>query len=132
MLGLTASCASNRFNQQGDRQGRWHTYYDPANHQPQAVGRYRHNQPVGRWRYYARAGHLERQERFRQGGRSLLTYYYPSGRVWRKGRTRLADDGRALHYYWTGDWRVYDESGRLKQVDIYVLGQLAASRPVAP
>lgn len=129
---LTASCATNRLNCQGDRTGRWRTSYDAASTQPQATGRYHHNQPVGRWRYYAQAGPLEREERFRRGGYSRLTYYYPTGRVWRRGRTRLADDGPALHYYWTGDWLIYSPEGRLQHIDTYERGRLVRRRAGRP
>lgn len=130
--GLLSACATNRLDRQGERTGRWRTHYDDAHRQPQASGRYRHDQPRGHWRYYSQAGQLEREERFRPNGTSYLTYYYPSGRVWRRGLSRLADNGRTLHYYWTGDWLIYSESGTLQQVETYALGKLVHSRPATP
>lgn len=130
-LGL-AACATNRLDRQGDRTGRWRTFYDEASQQPQALGRYRYNEPVGHWRYYAQAGRLERDERFWRGGTSRLTYYHPNGRVWRQGLTRLADNGRTLHYYWTGDWLIYSENGLLQQIETYEQGKLMGTRPAVP
>lgn len=126
---LAAACATNRLDHAGDRQGRWRTYYDaPANRQPQSVGHFRHGQATGRWRYYAPDGHLDRRERFQRGGYSRLTFYQPSGRVWRQGHTRIADNGRALHYYWTGDWLMYGPDGHLQRVDTYEQGHRVSTR----
>jgi len=130
--GLLSACATNRLDRQGERTGPWRIHYDEARRQPQSRGRYRHDQPRGHWRYYSQAGQLEREERFRPNGTSYLTYYYPSGHVWRRGLSRLADNGRTLHYYWTGDWLIYSESGALKEVETYALGKLVNSRPATP
>ena len=127
--GLLSACATNRLDRQGERTGRWRTHYDEARHQPQSRGRYRHDQPRGHWRYYSQAGKLEREERFRPNGTSILTYYHPNGRVWRRGLSRLTDNGRTLHYYWTGDWLIYSETGALEEVETYAMGKLVHSRP---
>lgn len=137
LLALATACASTqlatgRTDRQGDRQGRYRTYYDDARMQPFIRGRYRHGQPVGRWRYYAQAGALQHKERYRRHGLSDITYYYPSGQVAKQGHARLADEPDGLHFYWFGDWNYYSPAGALDSVQVYTLGKRTRTRhPVA-
>lgn len=129
---LLTACATNRLDHAGNRQGRWRTYHYPDTTQLQATGRYRHNQLVGRWRYYTATGELDRRERFKRHGVSLLTYYYPDGHVWKKGTVQLLETARTNRYFWTGDWQVFNPNGTLQQVETYEQGKLVATRPVTP
>jgi len=120
---------ANRLDRQGDRQGRWRSYFDEANTQLQTRGHYRHGQPVGRWRYYSATGLLERRECYLgRDGRSLLTYYHPNGRVARRGQARVADEPDGAHFYWFGEWQQFTEAGALDSVKTYNKGQLVVRR----
>lgn len=135
LASLATACTSTkptgRTDRQGDRQGRYRTYYDDARTQPFMRGRYRHGQPVGRWRYYAQAGELQHKERYRHHGLSDITYYYPSGRVAKQGHARLADEPDGLHFYWLGDWNYYSPAGALDSVQVYTLGKRTSTRHLA-
>ena len=136
LLALATAYASTRppagrTDRQGDRQGRYRTYYDDARTQLFMRGRYRHGQPVGRWRYYAPAGEVQHKERYRRHGLSDITYYYPSGRVAKRGYARLADEPDGLHFYWFGDWNYYSPAGALDSVQVYTLGKRTSTRRLA-
>ncbi|MDO7885610.1 toxin-antitoxin system YwqK family antitoxin [Hymenobacter cheonanensis] len=135
LLALATACASTRptgrTDRQGDRQGRYRTYYDDARTQLFMRGRYRHGQPVGRWRYYAQAGELQHKEHYRRHGLSDITYYYPSGRVSKQGHARLADEPDGLHFYWFGAWNYYSPAGALDSVQVYKLGKRISTRRLA-
>ena len=125
---LVAACAGSRptaerLDRQGQRHGRNATYYDGARTQLASRGRYRHGRPVGRWRYFAQAGELQRQERHRRHGFSDIAYYYPTGRVFKYGRARIADEPDGLHFYWFGPWHYYSPAGALDSVQQYQLGK---------
>lgn len=132
LLGLATACASSRATEHLDRhdqrQGRWNTYYDDARTQLFTRGRYRHGQPAGRWRYYTPAGQLQRRERYHRHGFSDITYYYPSGRVARRGRARVVEERTGLHFYWLGDWSYYSPAGTLDSVQVYSLGKRISTR----
>lgn len=132
LLALATACASTqpagRTDHQGDRQGRYRTYYDAARSQLFTRGRYRHGRPVGRWRYYAQAGEMQHQERYRRHGLSDIVYYYPSGQVFKQGHARLADEPDGLHFYWFGDWNYYSPAGALDSVQVYNLGKRTSTR----
>jgi antitoxin component YwqK of YwqJK toxin-antitoxin module len=129
---LATACAGSRpaehLDHHDQRQGRWRTYYDDARTQLFTQGRYRHGQPVGRWRYYDHTSHLQRRERYRHHGFSDITYYYPNGRVARQGRARVVEEPSGLHFYWLGEWQYYSPAGTLDSVQTYALGQRLGTR----
>lgn len=129
---LATACASGRpaehLDRQNERQGRWTTYYDDARTQRFTRGRYRHGQPVGRWRYYAATGRLQRREHYRRHGFSNITYYYPDGRVARQGRARVVEEPDGQHFYWLGEWNYYSAAGALDSVQTYQMGQRLSTR----
>lgn len=129
---LATACASShpteRLDRHGQRQGRYRTYYDNARTQLFTRGRYRHGQPVGRWRYYAPDGAWQRRERYRRHGFSDLTYYYPGGRVARRGRARVVVARSGPHFYWLGEWQYYSSASALDSVQSYNLGKRQRTR----
>ena len=130
---LATGCAGSRtaaehLDHQGQRHGRNRTYYDEARTQLLTQGRYRHGRAVGRWRYYAQAGELQRQERYRRHGLSDIAYYYPTGRVARRGRARTVDEPRGPHFYWFGDWQFYSPTGALDSVQVYEVGKRISTK----
>ena len=131
LAALATACVgtrpAERLDRQGQRQGRCRTYYDDARTQLLTRGRYRHGQPVGRWRYYALAGDMQRQERYRCHGFSDVAYYYPSGRVARRGRARVVDEPSGPHFFWFGEWQCFSPAGTLDSVQLYRLGKRVSS-----
>jgi len=132
LASLATACAGSRAAEHVDRhdqrQGRWNTYYDDARTQLLTRGRYRHGQPVGRWRYYTLAGAVQRRERYHRHGFSDITYYYPSGKVARQGRARVVEEPSGPHFYWLGDWNYYSLAGALDSVQTYDLGKRQRTR----
>ena len=130
--GLATACAgrhlTERLDRHDQRQGRYRTYYDDACTQLFTQGRYRHGQPVGRWRYYALGGALQRHEHYRRHGFSNITYYYPGGRVARQGWARVVEELSGPHFYWLGEWRYYSPAGALDSVQTYDLGKVQSTR----
>ncbi len=132
LASLATACAGSRaaehLDRHDQRQGRWNTYYDDARTQLLTRGRYRHGQPVGRWRYYTLAGAVQRRERYHRHGFSDITYYYPSGKVARQGRARVVEEPSGPHFYWLGDWNYYSLAGALDSVQTYDLGKRQRTR----
>ncbi|MDJ0366432.1 hypothetical protein QMK33_14835 [Hymenobacter sp. H14-R3] len=132
LASTVAACAAarsaERLDRQGQRQGRHLAYYDDARTQLLTRGRYRHGRPVGRWRYYALAGELQRQERYRRHGFSDIAYYYPGGQVARQGRARVVDEPSGAHFFWLGEWQHYSPAGTLDSVQLYELGKHVSTR----
>jgi antitoxin component YwqK of YwqJK toxin-antitoxin module len=122
--------SSKRYDQQLRQHGPWPTYYDDAKTQPMALGRYRHGRYAGRWRYYAPNGTLERTERFarRPYGLITMTEYQAGGKKKRQGQARIVDEPHEIHFYWFGDWQVFDAQGRPVAVEHYENGVLRGTQ----
>lgn len=120
----------NRLDQQGERHGPWVSYYDTSNTVRANTGHFRHGREVGRWRYYTPGAGLERWERFHRNrlGVVSIAYFHPNGRLARRGRARYVQEADGAHFYWFGDWRVYDPTGTPIKVETYGTGRLLSSR----
>ncbi|QIL76455.1 hypothetical protein [Hymenobacter sp. HDW8] len=120
----------NEYDRTGERHGRWNAYYDEQYQKIGTKGRFKHGQPVGRWRYYSLAGQLERQEVYlrRPAGRQLITYYHPNGRVAKRGQAQFETDATDAHFYWLGDWTSYSPTGQPEKIETYNTGKLQSVR----
>ena len=122
--------SSRRYDKELCQHGPWPTYYDDAKTQPMALGRYRHGRYAGRWRYYAPNGTLERTERFarRPYGLIAITEFQAGGKKKRQGQARMVNEPNEIHFYWFGDWQVFDGRGRPIAVEHYENGMLRGTQ----
>lgn len=121
--------SSKRYDAQLRQHGPWPTYYDDAKKQPMALGRYRHGRYAGRWRYYAPTGALERTERFARRPYGLITITdYQVGKKKRQGQARILDEPDGVHFFWFGDWKVFDPQGQQIAVEHYDRGVLRGTQ----
>lgn len=76
---------------------------------------------MGGWRYYAPTGELERTERFarKSYGLILITEYQAGGKKKRQGQARILDEPDGIHFFWFGDWKVFDAEGHQTAVEHY-------------
>ncbi|WP_375436197.1 toxin-antitoxin system YwqK family antitoxin [uncultured Hymenobacter sp.] len=141
LVALLSSCSTakqgpigfwsrQRYDQQLRQHGPWPTYYDDAKRQPMALGRFRHGRYVGRWRYYAPTGELERTERFARNSYNLIsiTEYQAGSKKKRQGQARILDEPDGVHFFWFGEWKVFDVEGRQTAVEHYDRGQLRGTQ----
>lgn len=115
----------NRFDRNGREQGRWRTYYDSAGQQPFTAGRYRHGRPVRTFRYYAPTGALDHTEAYQREGFCEVTYWYPTGKVARRGHAQWVTGRQATpRFYWYGPWTNYAEDGQTTGIQTYTDGSI--------
>ena len=101
-------------------------YYDSADAQPFAMGRYRHGRPVRTFRYYAPTGQFDYSERYRREGFCEVTYWHPGGKVARRGPAQWVTSGdKPTRFFWYGEWKTCDPDGQTTGVHIYTDGTLA-------
>lgn len=142
LLGLLAACTTirqhgpigfwsrNRFHPEDDkRHGPWREYFDVASQHPANAGRYRHGLPVGRWRYYAPSGELEREERFyrSQPGLVAIRYYHPGGTIAKQGQARYSISDTNVRFFWFGEWKCYNTAGQPLPSEFYRNGRKTAT-----
>ncbi|SEU01673.1 hypothetical protein SAMN04487998_3493 [Hymenobacter actinosclerus] len=123
----------NRFDQQELRHGPWRVYLDAQQQHILNKGRYRHGREVGRWQYFSATGLPERTERFHRwpAGLITLTVYHPNGQVAKKGRARFQSTATLDRFFWFGEWRCYDATGRPLPSEYYRDG-IRVGTPLTP
>ncbi|MCZ8286873.1 MAG: hypothetical protein O9353_15585 [Bacteroidia bacterium] len=113
----------NRFDAHGRKIGHWITYADSAKTIKLFEGRFRKDKPKGKSYFYTNSGILDRVERNRF--RKLkTTFYYPNGNVRMTGNARLENLPDRIHYYYYGQWKAYNDSGKLVKYYEYQKGVL--------
>lgn len=115
--------APNRLDKKGRKTGHWINYADSAKTIKLFEGRFRKDKPKGKSYFYTNSGVLDRTEknRFRK---LKTTFYYPNGLVRLSGNARLENLPDRIHYYYYGQWKAYDDSGKLVKYYYYRKGEL--------
>ena len=113
----------NQFNNKGKRTGKWIIYLDDSNNVKSFEGKFRNGISVGTCYYYTNEGVLEKKDvkKFRK---LKTTFYHPNGKVRLKGNARLENLPDRIHYYFYGQWKVFDETGVLIKSNYYTKGEL--------
>lgn len=120
---LCLSQAPNRLDKKGRKTGHWITYADSAKTIKLFEGKFRKDKPKGTAYFYTNEGVLDRIEknRFRK---LKTTFYYLNGVVRMSGNARLENLPDRIHYYYYGQWKAYDDSGKLVKYYYYRKGEL--------
>lgn len=98
------------------REGKWITV-DTLDEIYTIKGRYRKGNEVGTWKHY-RKGKLVKKEKYHTNS-SRLTFYYPNGKIMKKGHTQLDHNEKEDHWYYIGDWYFYNQNGALDSIKTY-------------
>lgn len=115
----------NKLNHKKRRKGNWEFYWDETNAVVSSKGKFRNGKQVGTWKYYSQEGKIERIEKNRFLSKKIKTeQYYPNGKVEKRGMAKVVVDAEYINYFWTGNWKCYDEAGNFVRIETYVNGEL--------
>lgn len=121
MLLLFTSCKTNRIKN-NERHGKWIDTFSTPTVTYKTVGRFKNGFEKGTHKRFANKK-LHRKEKYKNGICHTI-YYYPNGTVMSQGDTKLSVTDEELHWYYQGDWKFYDENGKLLGIKSYEQGQL--------
>jgi antitoxin component YwqK of YwqJK toxin-antitoxin module len=102
-------------NKQKD--GKWITYHDTTHTQIELEGRYKNGTQRGKWSYYAKEGYLEKEE-FYKRKKVKVRFYYPDGKVRKRGDAKLVLTDTMYRFYFKGEWKCYNKKGELEKNNI--------------
>lgn len=124
ILFLLLACKAKPINQKvnKEREGLWIEQYEQDSAKYKSIGTYRKGDPVKRWRYYL-DNKIIMKEKYKDDY-CIRTKYHQNGKVQSKGRTKLVMEGKNMHWFYTGDWKFFDEKGQLISVKKYDHGKL--------
>ncbi len=103
------------------RDGRWIEKERDPYGEYISKGRYIKGEKTGRWKtvYQGRKYH---QEKFRKGY-SVVKFYHPNGKLMETGRTETKILPQERIWQKTGNWKYYDDTGKLLLIKKYFDGQ---------
>ncbi|MDG2431712.1 hypothetical protein [Flavobacterium sp.] len=108
------------------REGLWVEKYALDTLQYKSIGNYKNNEPTKKWRYYL-DGKLIKKEKYK--ARFCKTKsYHQNGQLQSKGKTVLDTSGKYAHWYYQGEWKFYDNKGKLLSRSTYKEGELTAEK----
>lgn len=119
---LCFSCSFNR-TVNGEREGLWIEKTKIGDTKYKSRGRYNNGFEKKTWRYYEN-GKLIRKEVYKDS--ICLVTHYKNGKKSLEGHTKLRVSEKDIHWFYTGDWREYDELGRLILIRHYENGELTS------
>lgn len=117
------SCATNRMVD-GQRHGRWKETYSDGNQEFKSVGRYDHGDEIRRWKYF-QGGKKFKVERYRDSV-CETTFFHRNGKIASQGITRVVLTEKERHWFYSGDWKHFDETGKLVLIRNYDEGILCS------
>ena len=104
------------------REGLWIEKYSLDSARYKSIGRYKNDEPIKKWRYYL-DGKIIKKEKYK--ARFCKTrLYHKNGRLQSKGKTVLDTSGKYPHWYYDGEWKSYNNDGKLLSRRMYGEGQL--------
>lgn len=99
------------------RHGKWREEYSSEMGTLIAVGKYKYGEKMGVWKTVFQDKIYQKDKIRKSVTKTKL--YFPNGIIMESGQSRLdiSDDKR--HWYYFGDWKYYDENGKLKYIKKY-------------
>ncbi|MFL5765776.1 MAG: toxin-antitoxin system YwqK family antitoxin [Bacteroidia bacterium] len=119
--GICISQKINRFKNK-ERQGKWVIYHDSTETHIDNIGKYRKGAPKGVWKYYDENGRIAKKEKYRFR-KIYTTFYHPNGKVQKQGKAKVVKEDKLLHFYFYGNWYVYDSTGALISKQVFESGK---------
>lgn len=117
----------NRFDKEGKYHGRWKIYFG-EDEKVIRNGRFRHGVEVGKWKYYYPDGTRYMVEKYSRHDNTIsIKKYHENGELARQGVARIIRTPTQDHYYWFGEWQVFDEQGNFSHTEVYKTGNLISS-----
>ncbi|WP_042721450.1 hypothetical protein [Flavobacterium sp. B17] len=103
------------------RDGKWKEEYSSDDGILHATGKYRMGEKVGVWKMTLN-GHKYQKDVIRKGI-TKTKRYFPNGKIMEKGQSKMDISENERHWYYFGDWKYYDEEGKLRYIKKYADGK---------
>ncbi|MGE4514869.1 MAG: hypothetical protein AB7E26_13815 [Chryseobacterium sp.] len=108
-------------NNVNKRHGKWEEEYSSDKGKLMASGKYKMGRKIKIWKIYL-DDKLYEKNRFRKN-MTKTKRYYADGKLMEKGQSKMDVSANEQHWYYFGDWKYYDEKGKLGYIKKYVNGE---------
>ena len=126
---LLSSCKVNTYKN-GVRSGKW-VFRDTINGVViKNKGNFKNGIEIKTWKYFEN-NRLAKKEKYTDSIADVWVYH-PNGQVKLNGKTTITvhSADKITHWFYNGEWKEYNESGKLVLVLMYDTGQLVAETPI--
>lgn len=120
LYGCKTQPINQKINKQ--REGLWIEKYTLDSTQYKSIGKYQNGDPIKKWRYYLNSK-IIKKEKYKQN-LCYTTFYHKNGKIESNGKTKLESSGKNIHWFYFGDWKFFDEKGKLILIRKYDNGKL--------
>ena len=133
ILCLTLSlieCKTAPLNQKENKKrvGLWIEQYSIDSTQYKSVGKYKNGDPIKKWYYYTN-DKINKKEVYKKN-KCTITYYNTNGTIQSKGKTKLVVTDPEIHWFYYGDWKYFDENGKLISIRKYKNGEFISEQKI--
>lgn len=112
------------------RHGKWKEEYPVDKDTLVTFGRYNKGERVGVWKTFL-GKKLYQKEKIGKKQTKMFVYHQ-NGNIMERGQSKLDISENERHWYYFGDWKYYDENGKLKYIKRYIDGKKIDSISVNP
>lgn len=103
------------------RHGKWKEEYPTEEGTLITKGRYKMGEKVGVWKTFVGDKLYQKEKIGRK--KTKMFVYHRNGNIMERGQTKLDISETERHWYYFGDWKFYDENGKLKYIKKYTDGK---------
>ncbi|MCD1117996.1 toxin-antitoxin system YwqK family antitoxin [Chryseobacterium turcicum] len=103
------------------RHGKWIEKYPVDNDTLIVIGKYNTGEKIGVWKTFI-DDKLYQKEKI-QKKKIKMFVYHKNGNIMERGQSKLDISENERHWYYFGDWKFYDENGKLKHIKKYTDGK---------
>jgi len=103
------------------RHGKWKEEYSSDQGILTAKGRYKIGEKVGIWKTTFE-DKLYQKDKIRRNT-TKTKIYHPNDKIMEKGQSKLDISDAQRHWYYFGDWKYYDENGKIRYIKKYADGK---------
>lgn len=108
-------------NKVNKRHGKWKEEYSSDNGTLVAVGKYKKGEKVGTWKTSLNNQLYQKDKIGKKMTKTKV--FYQNGKLMEEGQSRLDINENQRHWYYFGDWKYYDENGKLRYIKKYADGK---------
>ncbi len=102
---------------QKQRDGKWIEKDSVGNAEFVMKGKYKKGEKIGVWKTY-RNGKLYQKDKIKDSI-TITKVYFPNGKLMEKGQSKQIVTNNLRHWFYSGNWKYYDESGKLQYIKKY-------------
>ncbi len=97
--------------------GKWVKKDDYPDQKYVSIGKYKKGEKTGVWKVYLN-GALYQKDKFKDSI-TRTKFYYPDGKILKKGVSKTIEDHQTILWYYHGKWKFYDDNGKLEYIKTY-------------